>query len=68
MFYVCEFPSGGLAVLPRTWIFKDNDKIKCRYTTSLEKTKNASLPNPNWRIFEISKIVGKKGKVTIFLK
>ncbi|KAK9959269.1 hypothetical protein ABG768_009403, partial [Culter alburnus] len=40
------------------WIFDDNGTLKCRWTSSLSNIKNNSPPNPNWKVYDIVKIVG----------
>ncbi|KAF4099034.1 hypothetical protein G5714_021064 [Onychostoma macrolepis] len=41
-----------------SWIFDDNGTLKCRWTSSLSNIKNNSPPNPNWKVYDIVKIVG----------
>ncbi|KAF4094718.1 hypothetical protein G5714_023796 [Onychostoma macrolepis] len=46
------------SVVPVSWIFDDNGTLKCRWTSSLSNIKNNSPPNPNWKVYDIVKIVG----------
>ena len=59
-YYVCEFYNGELAALPVTWLFKSEGVLKCRWTASRDKVKNAVIPNPNWKVYDIKKIHCKK--------
>ncbi|XP_048041437.1 uncharacterized protein LOC125265339 isoform X2 [Megalobrama amblycephala] len=49
---------GQTSVVPISWIFDDNGTLKCRWTSSLSNIKNNSPPNPNWKVYDIVKIVG----------
>nr|XP_047142182.1 uncharacterized protein LOC105850749 isoform X4 [Hydra vulgaris] len=58
-FVVCALHTGHIAIIPRPWLYKVCGIWKCRWTSSLEKTKNYSIFNPNWREYEITKIYAK---------
>lgn len=55
---ICLFGDGQTSVVPISWIFDDNGTFKCRWTSSLSNIKNNSPPNPNWKVYDIVKIVG----------
>ncbi|XP_048013479.1 uncharacterized protein LOC125246566 isoform X1 [Megalobrama amblycephala] len=55
---ICLFGDGQTSVVPISWIFDDNGTLKCRWTSSLSNIKNNSPPNPNWKVYDIVKIVG----------
>ncbi|XP_050960523.1 uncharacterized protein LOC127161819 [Labeo rohita] len=58
MYRICLFGDGQTSVVPISWIFDDNGTLKCRWTSSLSNIKNNSPPNPNWKVYDIVKIVG----------
>ncbi|RXN12763.1 hypothetical protein ROHU_009977 [Labeo rohita] len=55
---ICLFGDGQTSVVPISWIFDDNGTLKCRWTSSLSNIKKNSPPNPNWKVYDIVKIVG----------
>ena len=57
-FNVCEFQGGHISVVPKTWIYNDKGVLKCRWTSQLSKVKSGAIPNPNWRIHDIVKLMG----------
>ncbi|ELU17683.1 hypothetical protein CAPTEDRAFT_195170, partial [Capitella teleta] len=59
---VCEFEMDGLiSVVPSSWMFMDNDGIlKCRWTSSQQKIKEAATPSPAWPVYIIAKVMKKK--------
>ena len=63
-FYICAFPGGELSVVLEGWIFKADGQLQCRWASSLEKIKRASIPNPNWQTYMILKLKGKRGMYT----
>ncbi|XP_065114757.1 uncharacterized protein [Paramisgurnus dabryanus] len=55
---ICVFCDGQTSVVPISWIFEDKGTLKCRWTSSLSKIKNNSPPKPNWKVYDIVKIIG----------
>ncbi|KAK2889077.1 hypothetical protein Q8A67_014452 [Cirrhinus molitorella] len=58
MYRICLFHDGQTSVVPISWIFDDKGTLKCRWTSSLSNIKNNSPPNPNWKVYDIVKIIG----------
>lgn len=48
---------GELSVVPKRWIFEVDGEKHCRWTTSLEKVRGDVIPNPNWAVYAIKRIV-----------
>lgn len=57
---MCVFANGENGVVPDNWIFRENGKIRCRWTSALKSVKEAKEPNPVWRVFDITKIHGSR--------
>nr|XP_055038817.1 uncharacterized protein LOC129426486 isoform X2 [Misgurnus anguillicaudatus] len=55
---ICVFCDGQTSVVPISWIFEDNGTLKCRWTSLLSNIKNNSPPKPNWKVYDIVKIIG----------
>ena len=60
-FYVCKLHDRELVVVPDIWLFHSEGTVKCRWTSSLEKAKNAAVQNPNWMVYEVKTLWAKRG-------
>nr|XP_047146073.1 uncharacterized protein LOC105843292 isoform X3 [Hydra vulgaris] len=59
VFVVCALDTGHIVIIPRPWVYKVSGLWKCRWTSSLEKTKSYSIVNPNWREYSITAFYAK---------
>lgn len=67
-YYVCEFEGGEFGAVPVNWLFRDDQKVlHCRWTSAREHVIQAHGPNPNWPIYRIVKLYGKKKGTVFFL-
>ena len=49
-----------MSVVPNTWLFRNEDgQLTCRWTAVLSKVKEAGPCNPNWRKYDIKRVIGQ---------
>ncbi|XP_072572297.1 uncharacterized protein [Paramormyrops kingsleyae] len=59
-FCVCELNTGETVVVPWPWLFLEGSRWRCRWTSSLNKTRTYAIANPKWKDYGIEKIWAKK--------
>lgn len=55
------YDNNTYGVIPIKWMFKENDKLFCYWCESTKRIAELADANPNWPIYEISKVYGRRG-------
>ena len=58
---VVEFENQLVSVVPVNWIYKENGALFCHWTASHQPASSMEMPNPNWPVFSIVKILARRG-------
>lgn len=59
---VALFENNLVSVVPVKWIFKSEGKFFCHWTSSRQRIIANDVPNPNWPVWPIVRIMARRGK------
>jgi len=58
---VARFANRVISVVPMKWIFKRDGNLFCHWTASRQRLTSNEMPNPNWPIWPIVRIMARRG-------
>ena len=59
---VAEFDNPLVSVVPVEWIFQENAKLFCNWTSSSQHVILLELPNLNWPVWPTVRILARRDK------
>lgn len=58
---VAQFENNVVSVIPVKWIFKTDGQLFCHWTCSRQRIMLNEMPNKNWPVWPIVRIMARRG-------